>query len=174
MFDMEAAQHSAGWLKELQGKHTPETEEYGISSFVFKARRPFHPLRLMNFLSGDHMRTVLRSKGFFWLATRHNAGMNWSLAGHIVRVSPAGNWLAGTPPERWPAPDQVAEYVEHYWQEPFGDRRQELVFIGMNMPKEAMLQQLQAALLTDDELGMGERGWQVFPDSFPVWEVQAN
>ncbi len=172
LFDMEAAQRSAGWLKELQGEHTPETEEYGISSFVFRARRPFHPQRLMDFLKGDHMRMVLRSKGFFWIATRHDAGMNWSLAGHVARVSPAGNWLAGTPETLRPQGPQVDEYIAEYWQEPFGDRRQELVFIGIQMSKEAMKKQLNAALLTDDELTLGEGGWQLFPDDFPVWQTQ--
>jgi G3E family GTPase len=170
LFDMEAAQQSAGWLKELQGEHTPETEEYGISSFVFKARRPFHPERLMDFLKGDHMRRVLRSKGFFWLASRNEPAINWSLAGHVIRVSHAGSWLAATPDENWPRTEQVADYLEQYWQEPYGDRRQELVFIGMNMPKEAMLQQLHAALLTAAELAMGEQDWSGFDDPFPVWQ----
>lgn len=168
-FDMEKAQNSAGWLKELQGEHTPETEEYGISSFVFTARRPFHPERLMNFLSSVHMTTVLRSKGFFWIATRHNSGMNWSLAGRIARVSYAGQWLASTPKSQIPQTPDVQDYMAQYWQEPFGDRRQELVFIGMNMPKEAMLKALNGALLTDSELALGEWGWSHFPDNFPKW-----
>ncbi|NDJ62582.1 MAG: GTP-binding protein [Chloroflexi bacterium] len=172
LFDMEAAQRSPGWLKELQGEHTPETEEYGISSFVFRARRPFHPQRLMDFIKGEHVQTVLRSKGFFWIATRHDTGINWSLAGHIARVSPAGNWLAGTPEAMRPQGPQVDEYIAAYWQQPFGDRRQELVFIGIQMPKQAMLEQLNAALLTDAELALGEIGWEHFPDPFPVWQMQ--
>ncbi len=170
MFDMAAAQRSAGWLKELQGEHTPETEEYGISSFVFKARRPFHPGRFMDFLKSEPMQHVLRSKGFFWLATRHNSGMNWSLAGHIARVSPAGDWLAGTPQLSWPPSEQIKDYLAEYWQEPFGDRRQELVFIGMDMPQDRMLNQLEAALLTDKELDLGEISWQTLTDEFPLWE----
>ena len=172
LFDMAAAQQSAGWLKELQGEHTPETEEYGISSFVFKARRPFHPERLLDFLKDDAMRTVLRSKGFFWIATRHHMAINWSLAGHVARVSPAGIWLAATPEHLRPQGEQVEEYLAEYWQEPFGDRRQELVFIGMDMPKDAMLARLNAALLTDAELMLEEIGWQLFPDPFPVWQMQ--
>ena len=169
LFDMQAAQASPGWLKELQGEHTPETEEYGIASFVFKARRPFHPMRLMNFFSSPHMQTVIRSKGFFWLATRHNTGMNWSLAGRVARVAPAGHWLAATPPEQWPRTTQVADYLEAYWQDPYGDRRQELVFIGIDMPVEAMQRQLHAALLDDAELAAGEDRWAAYPDPFPTF-----
>ena len=172
LFDMEAAQQSAGWLKELQGEHTPETEEYGISSFVFKARRPFHPQRLMDFLKGDHMRTVLRSKGFFWIASRNDKAINWSLAGHIARVVQAGTWLAAVPAHIRPQGPNVEDYLAEHWQEPFGDRRQELVFIGMEMPKADMLAQLQAALLTEVELALGEAGWTLFTDDFPVWQTQ--
>lgn len=172
LFDMEASQRSPGWLKELQGEHTPETEEYGISSFVFRARRPFHPQRLLDFLKDESMRAVLRSKGFFWLATRHDTGINWSLAGHVARVSPAGTWLAATPESHRPSGPEIDDYMAEYWQEPFGDRRQELVFIGIQMPKDAMLKKLNAALLTDAELALGEAGWQLFPDPFPVWQMQ--
>ncbi len=172
LFDMQVAQQSAGWLKELQGEHTPETEEYGISSFVFRARRPFHPGRLLDFLKGDHMGTVLRSKGFFWLASRNDKVINWSLAGHIARVAQAGTWLASVPENQRPQGANVEEYMAQYWQEPFGDRRQELVFIGMGMPKADMLAQLQAALLTEAELALGEAGWMLFPDDFPVWQTQ--
>jgi Putative GTPases (G3E family) len=126
----------------------------------------------MDFLKSDHMRTVLRSKGFFWIASRNDMAMNWSLAGHVARVSRAGTWLAATPDEHWPRTEQVADYLEQYWQEPFGDRRQELVFIGMRMPKADMLAQLQAALLTEAELALGEAGWMLFPDDFPVWQTQ--
>lgn len=167
LFDMEKSQNSAGWLKELQGEHTPETEEYGISSFVFKARRPFHPQRFMEVLQSDKMQTLLRSKGFFWLASRPDEGISWSFAGKIARVQSAGEWLAALPPSDWPHQSEVAEYVDTYWEEPFGDRRQELVFIGMNMRKEDMLEQLHSALLTDEELALGEPAWKQFRDVFP-------
>ncbi len=171
-FDMETAQQSAGWLKELQGEHTPETEEYGISSFVYKARRPFHPQRLMEFLRGDHIDSVLRSKGFFWLASRNDTAINWSLAGKVARVSPAGTWFAATPENMRPQGPDVNDYLAQFWQEPFGDRRQELVFIGIKMPEEAMLAQLDAALLTDNEIEVGTLGWVLFPDPFPAWQMQ--
>jgi G3E family GTPase len=173
-FDMEKAQKSAGWLKELEGEHTPETEEYGISSFVFRARVPFHPMRLLTFLKSDLMRDVLRSKGFFWLATRPSQGINWSLAGSVARVSPAGKWLAAYSPEEWPRTTAVADYLEKYWQDEYGDRRQELVFIGIKMNKAAMLTELHAALLTETELAMGEDKWHVLPDPFPMWDSMKN
>jgi G3E family GTPase len=168
-FDLAAAQNSAGWLKELQGEHTPETEEYGIGSFVFKARRPFHPDRLMNYFIHPDMKTVIRSKGFFWLATRPQTGINWSIAGHIARVSPAGQWLAGTPAALRPTTPEIQDYIADYWQEPYGDRRQELVFIGIDMPKAQLMARLQAALLTDQEIQAGEAGWQHLDDPFPLF-----
>lgn len=168
LFDMVKARQSPGWLKELQGEHTPETEEYGISSFVFKARSPFHPERLMNCLSDPMMKSVIRSKGFFWLATRPDAGINWSIAGHIARISPAGQWLAATPPSLRPQGPEISEYISQYWEEPFGDRRQELVFIGIDMPKDSLMKRLQMALLTEREIALGEDGWELFPDPFPL------
>ncbi|QPC82565.1 GTP-binding protein [Phototrophicus methaneseepsis] len=172
LFDMESAQRSPGWLKELEGEHTPETEEYGISSFVFKARRPFHPQRLMDIFEGAHMASMLRSKGFFWLATRHNEGISWSFAGSIARIASAGTWFAATPKRMRPRGPEIDEYLAEYWQEPYGDRRQELVFIGIQMAKEELLAELNAALLTDDELAMGEAAWALFPDPFPIEEPQ--
>jgi G3E family GTPase len=172
LFDMDAAQRSAGWLKELESEHTPETEEYGISSFVFKARRPFHPERLMAFIKSDLMKSVLRSKGFLWIATRHDVGINWSLSGHVARVAPAGRWFASVPDDQRASGPSVDEYVAQHWQEPYGDRRQELVFIGIDMPKEAMLAQLHGALLTDEELSLNRYGWVLFNDPFPVWQTE--
>ena len=163
LFDMEAAQRSPGWLKELEGEHIPETEEYGISSFVFKARKPFHPQRLMDMLTGEYMEHVVRSKGFLWIATHNNTAFNWSLAGRVARVSHGGHFLAGTPPHLQPQGAHVDEYKAEFWQEPFGDRRQELVFIGIKMPADDMITQLNSALLTDDELASGETAWKEFP-----------
>jgi G3E family GTPase len=171
LFDMEAAQHSPGWLKELQGEHTPETEEYGIGSFVFKARRPFHPERLMTFIKGERMKSVLRSKGFLWIATRHDMGITWSLSGHVARVAPGGTWFASVRDDQRASGPEVDAYVAQHWQEPYGDRRQELVFIGIDMPKDEMLRELDAALLTDDELSMGRFGWLLFSDPFPLWQA---
>ena len=167
LFDMERAQQSAGWIKELNGEHTPETEAYGIGSVVFRARRPFHPQRLLSVLTGPELQPVLRSKGVLWLASRHDHGLRWSLAGKIARVSDSGAWLAATPDDTWPQNDQVGIYIERYWQEPFGDRRQELVFIGIDMPHEQLVAKLEHALLTDQELAAGPPLWKRFEDLFP-------
>jgi G3E family GTPase len=171
LFDLETAQRSPGWLKELANQHTPETEEYGIGSFVFRARRPFHPERLMRFLRSDVMKTVLRSKGFLWIATRHDISINWSLAGHVARVGLAGAWFAAVPEDQRATGPAVDEYLAQHWHEPYGDRRQELVLIGIEMPKAAMLHDLNTALLTDDELSLGVAKWALFKDPFPVWET---
>jgi G3E family GTPase len=171
LFDLEKAQRSPGWLRELETEHTPETEEYGIASFVFRARRPFHPQRLMHFFQSDAMRAVLRSKGFFWIASRPDLGLSWSLAGHVARVAPAGNWLAAFPAHLRPQGQDIDEYVARYWQEPFGDRRQELVFIGIDLPRTQMLDALHAALLTDAEMALTPQGWAQFADPFPVWQT---
>ncbi|MCA9892048.1 MAG: cobalamin biosynthesis protein CobW, partial [Anaerolineae bacterium] len=120
----------------------------------------------------EQMHAVLRSKGFFWIASRHNLGINWSLAGSVARVSPAGSWLASVPEAQRPKGQGVEEYIADYWEEPFGDRRQELVFIGIKMPKDEMLEQLNAALLTDAELALGEESWERFADAFPIWQMQ--
>jgi len=114
------------------------------------------------------MKSVIRSKGFFWLATRPDEGINWSIAGHIARISPAGHWLAATPPSVRPQGPEISEYIAQYWEEPFGDRRQELVFIGIEMPKDSLMNRLQQALLTEREIALGEDGWELFPDPFPL------
>lgn len=169
LFDMETAQKSAGWLKEMQGEHTPETEEYGIHSFVFKARRPFHPTRLMAFFQSPEADTIIRSKGFFWLASRFEEALQWSTAGNIAQVNPAGQWLAAIPKSDWPDALEVEDYLKHHWEEPYGDCRQELVFIGIRMNLPLLQSQLHDALLTDAEMEAGQKVWRKFSDPFPNW-----
>lgn len=168
-FDFEKAQQSAGWLKELQGEHTPETEEYGISSFVYRARRPFHPQRFAQFVAGDYLQNVLRSKGFFWLASRNDVGILWSLAGSVARIQPRGRWLAAVPKETWPTDDDIQAYVQKYWDEQVGDRRQELVFIGIELDRPLLEDALNDCLLTDTEIALGEAVWREFEDPLPTF-----
>jgi G3E family GTPase len=170
LYDPEKAAESAGWAREMAGEHTPESEEYGIASFVYRARRPFHPERLQAMFASEWP-GVLRSKGFFWLATRMDEVGEWSQAGAACRVSRAGLWWAAVDKGQWPlAPDEL-EGIARAWQEPFGDRRQELVLIGIGMDRDALTARLDACLLTDGELAIGPRAWKRLHDPFARWQA---
>jgi len=166
-FDFDRAATSPGWLAELRGQESSEADTYGISSFVYRARRPFHPERFDEVLRGDWP-GVLRSKGFFWLATRHDIVGEWHQAGGSCRTSPAGTWWATAERSEWPA--EVRAEIEAKWSEPFGDRRQELVVIGRDMDRAALERRLDACLLTDDEMRGGPAAWRALPDPFGSWE----
>jgi len=173
LFDFEQASQSPGWLKELRGEHTPETEQYGISSFVYRARAPFHPQRFWNVIHTEWP-GVVRSKGYFWLASRPTFAGNWSQAGSACRHELAGLWWSAVEKCQWPDdPDYLAS-IEKIWDEQVGDCRQELVLIGIEMDEAALRLQLDACLLTPDELAMGADVWQTFHDPFPVWQLQAD
>ncbi|WP_445371239.1 zinc metallochaperone GTPase ZigA [Methylomonas sp. HW2-6] len=169
LFDFEKAEQAPGWLKELRGEHVPETEEYGISSFVYAARRPFHPTRFYRHLHEGEWEngTLLRSKGFFWLASRPEHAGNWSQAGGIMRHGLAGRWWASVPEDQWP--EEYLEDIREHWQEPYGDCRQELVFIGQNVDAEQVCRELDACLLNDAELAAGPTAWRQYSDPFPLW-----
>jgi len=167
-FDMEKAQSSAGWLRELNNVHTPETEEYGIGSFVFRARRPFHPKRFWDFIHTE-CPGILRSKGYFWLASRNDMIGLWSQAGGSAEYRPVGFWWAASPKSKWPDDDDIWRNVMKDWQEPYGDRRQMLVYIGQDLDKDAMQEALRTCLLDDRELAMGPEKWAKFRDPFPEW-----
>ncbi len=168
LFDLEKAAQAPGWLKVMRGEEIPETEEYGISSFSYRAHRPFHPGRLFELLN-VHWDGVLRSKGFFWLATRMNDAGLWSQAGGILRVEYAGSWYAATPKADWPQQLELDKTVTEGWDDEFGDRRQELVFIGADMKKEMLIEALNTCLLTDAEMKLGPARWKKFSDPFPAW-----
>ncbi|MBM4007418.1 MAG: GTP-binding protein [Planctomycetes bacterium] len=168
-FDYEDAQSSPGWVQELMGNHTPETEEYGISSFVYRARIPFHPGRLEQLLSRG-LRGVVRSKGFFWLATRMRECGAWAQAGSSLTIDRAGMWYAALPKSQWEGMGGLAEWVKANWQEPFGDRRQEIVFIGAGMDRDALTEQFDACLLTEEEFMAGPQAWARLKDPFPEWD----
>ncbi len=168
LFDMEKAQTSARWIQELNGVHTPETEEYGICSFVFRARRPFHPTRFWDFIHTD-WDGLLRSKGYFWLASRNDMIGMWSQAGGSAEYRPLGFWWAAAPKTHWPDDDESWKSIMKEWQEPYGDRRQQLVYIGQQLPKKKILEQLRNCLLNDREMAMGPEKWAKFRDPFPDW-----
>jgi G3E family GTPase len=167
-FDMEKAQQGAGWLREMQGIHTPENETYGIRSFVYRAGKPFHAQRLMDLIEEDWP-GVLRSKGFFWLATRPDIMASWAHAGSSFEVEPQALWLAATPRDEWP-PD-AGEWADRNWHPQFGDRRQELVFIVQGDVQATLTAKLDACLLTDTELAQGGDHWRAQADPFPAWDV---
>lgn len=175
LFDFEVAARSPGWLKELRGEHVPETVEYGISSFVYRARVPFHPHRFWALLQDPATWDgVLRSKGFFWLATRMDVSGLWSHAGGSASCEPAGMWAAALPEEERAEDGEARAELSRDWEEPWGDRRQELVFIGVEMDEAALRAKLDGALLTKAELDGGPAAWEALTDPFPAWSVEAT
>jgi G3E family GTPase len=170
-FSFERAQLAPGWLKEMRGDHVPETEEYGISSFAYHARRPFHPQKFFDLVHGDWFGgKLLRSKGFFWLATRPQFAGQWSQAGGIAHYGYAGMFWKAVPESRWPDDPEYRGYIMEKWQEPFGDMRQELVFIGQHLDEPRIRQALDECLVSEAELLAGKQAWASLPDPFPVWE----
>ncbi len=166
-FDFEVAAGFDEWLSDEV--HTPETEEYGIHSFVYRQPRPFHPDRLHTAITEDDLlEDVIRSKGICWLATRHELAGMWSQAGQLISIDPAGTWWADAPDEE--IPDDMRESIEELIQGEYGDRRQELVFIGIEMEETALRTQLDKCLLTDDEMKQGVNVWADYADPFPSWD----
>ncbi len=156
LFNFEEAQESAGWQKELMAEsHTPETEEYGISSFVFRDHRPFHPERFWYYLNHQYPSGVIRAKGLFWLASRPKEAINFSQAGGSSRIELAGVWWCSMPyAERIKYASFInnKDYIESRWSKQWGDRMNELVFIGQDINKEIMTQELENCLLQDHEI----------------------
>jgi G3E family GTPase len=163
-FDLEAAREQMAPSIDLERRS--EADEYGFSSFGYRRFRPFHPRRFWNLLHEDWT-GVVRSKGFFWLATRNDTAGEWSQAGVTCHHGVAGAFWAALAGEE----HQMPERLKAVWQEPFGDRRQELVFIGTRLDREDMERRLDACLLTDEEMALGPDGWKSLPDPFPPWEI---
>ncbi|MBA2873905.1 GTP-binding protein [Thermaerobacillus caldiproteolyticus] len=167
LFDFEKASQAAGWMKELNEEHTPETEEYGISSFVYRRRRPFHPERFMNWLENWPVE-VVRAKGFFWLASRNNMCCLLSQAGTSIMIQGAGEWVAVYPEtERQQILKEDPELLAK-WDETYGDRMTELVFIGIDMNRQEIETSLDECLLTEEEMN---QNWATFLDPLPEFTV---
>lgn len=165
LFDYQKAETSAGWIRELAGEHTPETEEYGISSFTYRNPRPFDAEKLWAFFHGkDIWKGVLRSKGFFWVAADHRVAYEWSQAGGISEAKPAGVWWASVPAEELEGPEDEMPFDRSTWDAEYGDRAQELVFIGQEMPEAEIRKRLDDCLF-DQPLG---------EDGFEAWAGMAN
>lgn len=170
LFDFVKARQAPGWLKEMRGEHIPETEEYGISSFSYVARRPFYPDKFYNFLHGTKQYgKLIRSKGYFWLGSRLEYAGQWSQAGGIARYGFAGMFWKATPKDNWPTDKESLSTIMSQWEEPFGDMRQELVFIGQGLDKEKMISDLDECLVSEDDLLKGEEFWTTMNDPFPPW-----
>ena len=170
LYDEVAASQMPGWVKELNGEHTPETEEYGISSFVYHRHKPFHPQRLMEAIGGG-LEGVVRSKGYLWIATRPHICGVWSQAGASLQIDRTGHWFAAVPRERWPEDPATRDWIDENWDDDVGDCRQEIVFIGVAMDRPAIEAVMDAALLTREEMAAGPEHWHQFDDPLPSWEL---
>lgn len=171
LFDYEKAEASAGWIKELENEHVPETEEYGIGSMVFRSKRPFHAGRFLTYVNTQFPQNIIRSKGLFWLASRPDQALIWSSAGGSCKVDPAGVWWASMSfSERIGSAAfvQNQELIESDWDAIYGDRKNELVFIGQYLQKEKLLDGLNACLLTDMEVELWKNGLLEQEDQWPV------
>ncbi|MEH6597158.1 MAG: zinc metallochaperone GTPase ZigA [Colwellia polaris] len=170
LFDFEQAEKAPGWLKEMRGEHVPETEEYGIGSFNYIARRPFNPEKFYHFLHNtEQFGKLIRSKGYFWLASRPQFCGQWSQAGGIAHYGFAGMFWKAIPKKDWPTDEGSLDAIQKQWVEPFGDMRQELVFIGQKLDQKKMTLALDQCLLTENELLQGQKYWVTLNDPFPVW-----
>ena len=173
-FDFEKSASAAAWVQELQKEHLPETEEYGISSFVFRARLPFHPQRFWNHLQSGWNASIIRSKGLFWLATRPDQALSWSQAGGSLRAEPAGVWWASLSyldRISHPAFQERQKYLEKKWDTDFGDRMNELVIIGQHLDRSLIEAELSSCLCTQEEWLMA-KAEHPFKDPFPEWVPQ--
>lgn len=164
LFDFEEASRSAGWMQELENDHVPETEEYGISSFVFRSEKPFHPERLYDWMNHKWPSNIIRAKGHFWLASKNDMAISISQAGQSLQIGSGGQWVATLDEDMKQQLIQEQPSIKKTLQKKWGDRGTELVFIGIQMPKENILSELENCLLTDDEMDMD---WTSFQDPFP-------
>ena len=173
LFDDEQAEQHPLWFKELHGfaSHRPESEEYGVESFVYRARRPFDPVKFHKFSEGG-WQNVIRAKGHFWIATRPDWVGELAQAGAQTTTSGMGRWWAAVPKERWPDKDHYDQWVGKHWDTLWGDRRQEIVFIGIGMDQAALTAQLDACLVPET-LFVPDM-WRKLRDPFPAWGQQAQ
>ena len=171
LFDFDKAESSAGWIKELENEHVPETEEYGIGSFVYRRKKPFHPERFLDYVKTKFPSNIIRSKGLFWIASRSDQALVWSTAGGSVKTDPAGVWWASMPfTERinYSAFVNNQQHIESDWEVDFGDRKIELVFIGQNLEVKSIIQDLDNCLLDDFEIEKWKNNQFTKTDKWPI------
>ena len=169
LFDFDQAHEHPMWAKELYGfaDHVPETEEYGVASYVYRMRRPFVPDRILEVLNGE-LPGVIRAKGHFWISTRPDWVAEFSLAGALSSIKPLGTWWASVPEDKRPNHESAQAYMKAHWQEPWGDRRQEIVFIGAGIDWPALKARLDNCLVPAVSAA-GPDTLPNYPDPFPIW-----
>lgn len=173
LFDYDKTSQSAGWIKELENEHTPETEEYGIGSFVYRSRLPFHPERFYQYIQSEWDGQIIRSKGLFWLAHRPNDALNWSQAGTSLKAEPAGVWWASLPAKERnqnPTYQENSDYISSRWDKQFGDRMNELVIIGQDLNTEEITSELNACLCSLEEYQSITNSPNSVKDYWPKWD----
>jgi G3E family GTPase len=190
-FDLDSTdQDGAGWLAQLEGLYDELAPEFGVTSFTYESRRPFHPIRfnhlIENFDLGRRRQDlrgpngpngpngIVRGKGSIWVGTRHHEIGVWSLAGETSLLTYGGAWMASTPVREWPKDEAERAEIMREWQPPFGDRRQEIAFIGLEMDEAAIRAGLNACLMTDDEMRDGPDSWRSIPDPLPDWHFDTD
>lgn len=177
-FKLAEAEAMPEWLAVPRGEEETETEEYGISNFVYRRDRPFHPKRLAEALDDDMEKGlfsgVLRSKGLMWIASRNDWAYDWSQAGCSIRMNPAGFWWAGAPDEEWPEDEESRQEIRSKFVGEYGDRHQELVFIGQGLEQQRIEGILDRCLLTDKEYSEGPEAWALFEDPLPAIELETD
>jgi G3E family GTPase len=171
-FTFVSAAQNPGWLKELRGEHAPETDTYGVSSFVYRARKPFHPERLETFLFHAWSRGILRAKGYIWLASRPDYPGAIALASRSCVMDPSAKWLASAPENEWDITDEERDEALASWDPIWGDRNQEVVIIGRHLDQAALREELDRCLLSQDEIDLGQSSWSQLPDPFPPWATE--
>lgn len=178
LFSLNEAESQPGWLAVPCGEEETETEEYGISHFVYRRERPFHPKRLTDALDADMadglFAGVLRSKGLMWIASRHDWAYDWSQAGCSIRMNPAGFWWAAAPDDEWPDDEESIAEIRSKFVGEHGDRRQELVFIGNAMDQRRITEMLDRCLLTDLEYVQGPGFWRKLEDPLPAIKMETG
>lgn len=172
-FDFEAAFAGAGWRKLMDAEAGIQPGDQGVTSFVYRARRPFHPAKFWNLIQ-DPLPGVFRAKGFFWLATRMDIVGGLNIAGSECHYSPAGQWWAANARENHSGDAEVPDRLKKDWAEPYGDRRQAIALMGLDLDFDDLSERLNACLLDDSEMNSGEPGWAVLADPFPAWSAKAH
>ena len=172
-FSMDAAERAPGWLTAMRGEEVSESDTYGIRSFAYRIHQPFHPQRFWDLIHSE-WEGVIRSKGFFWLASRMDFAASWSQAGGACRHGAAGLGGAAVDPSEWPQGDAARTEIAAMMRGPWGDRRQELVFIGIDLDEAAIRRRLDACLLTEAEQAAGPAAWAALPDPFPMWRLEGE